>query len=233
MTRRFVLPLLDVRGHALDAGTTPEVTDGHAHRLRRDSLVAPVFPHPPACFDFVGGDSLDAIARETQLGGAKKAVVPDVPDCPWTESVLSPLQLSGAGVTQRIVRLPRRSCVRGFVEPGKRRQDQSCRAESHRLLRRISYGASSHASHYCPNPQVSGPLLCFRRSSIVPPVLGVFLLVMRHSLLDTPRNLARVPKMLRQRTIAAPPITRTVMVDLRLQLRFLIAAVGAAVLAVS
>src|SRR5215204_5771892 len=57
MTRRFVLPLLDVRGHALDAGTTPEVTDRHAHCLRRDSLVAPVLPHPPACFDFVGRDS--------------------------------------------------------------------------------------------------------------------------------------------------------------------------------
>src|SRR5512132_3740872 len=43
-TRRFVLPLLDVRGHALDAGTTPEVIDGHAHRLCGDSLVAPVLP---------------------------------------------------------------------------------------------------------------------------------------------------------------------------------------------
>src|SRR3954452_2719276 len=61
-TRRFVLPLFDVRGHALDAATTPEVTDGHARRLCRDSLVAPVLPHPPPCFDFVGGDSLDAIA---------------------------------------------------------------------------------------------------------------------------------------------------------------------------
>src|SRR5947199_5339312 len=76
MTRRVVLPLLDVRGHALDAGTTPEVTDRHAHRLRRDSLVAPVLPHPPACFDFVGRDSLNAIARETQLSGTEEAVVP-------------------------------------------------------------------------------------------------------------------------------------------------------------
>src|SRR4051794_31032941 len=102
-TRRFVLPLRDVRGHALDAATTPEVTDRHAHRLRRDSLVAPVLPHPPTRFDFVGGDSLDAIARETQLSGTEEAVVADVADCPWAESVLSPLQLSGAGVTQCIV----------------------------------------------------------------------------------------------------------------------------------
>src|SRR4051794_30657990 len=147
MTRRFVLPLLDIRSHALDAGTTPEVTDGDAHRRCRDSLVAPVLPHPPACFDFVWGDSLDAIARETQLSGTEEAVVPDVPDCPWAESVLSPLQFSGAGVTQRIVRVPRRSCVVGFVEQGKRRQDQPCRSESHRLLRRVSYRASLHASH--------------------------------------------------------------------------------------
>src|SRR5215213_1595425 len=76
VTRRFVLPLLDIRGHALDAGTTPEVTDRHAHSLRRDSLVAPVLPHPPACFDFVGRDSLNAIARETQLSGTEEAVVP-------------------------------------------------------------------------------------------------------------------------------------------------------------
>src|SRR3954447_15678811 len=150
-TRRFVLPLLDVRGHALDAGTTPEVSDRHAHRLRRDSLVAPVLPHPPACFDFVGRDSLDAIARETQLSGTEEAVVPEVPDCPWAESVLSPLQFSGADVTQCIVRVPRRSCVVGFVRRGKRRQDQPCRSESHRLLRRVSYRASLHASHYCPN----------------------------------------------------------------------------------
>jgi hypothetical protein len=145
MTRRFVLPLLDVRGHALDAGTTPEVTDRHAHRLRRDSLVAPVLPHPPACFDFVGRDSLNAIARETQLSGTEEAVVPEVPDCPWSESVLSPLQLGGAGVTQRIVRVPRRSCVLRFVERGKGRQDQPCRPKSRRLLRRVSYGASLHA----------------------------------------------------------------------------------------
>src|SRR6266511_5462489 len=157
MTRRFVLPLLDVRGHALDAGTTPEVTDGDAHRRCRDSLVAPVLPHPPACFDFVWGDSLNAIARETQLSGTEEAVVPEVPDCPWAESVLSPLQFSGAGVTQRIIRVPRRSCVLGFVERGKRRQDQPCRWENHRLHRRISYGASLHASHYCPNAQGSFP----------------------------------------------------------------------------
>src|SRR5215212_5285189 len=157
MTRRFVLPLLDIRSHALDAGTTPEVTNGDAHRRCRDSLVAPVLPHPPACFDFVWGDSLDAIARETQLSGAEEAVVPEVPDCPWAESVLSPLQFSGAGVTQRSIRVPRRSCVLGFVERGKRRQDQPCRWEKHRLLRRISYGASFHASHYCPNAQGSFP----------------------------------------------------------------------------
>lgn len=119
-TRRFVLPFLDVRGHALDTGTTPEVTDGHAHRLRRDSFVAPVLPHPPPCFDFVGCDSLDAIARETQL--------------------------SGAGVTQCIVRVPRRSCVLGFVERGKRRQDQPRRSESDRLRRRVSYGVSFDGS---------------------------------------------------------------------------------------
>src|SRR5206468_3232158 len=83
--------------------------------------------------------------RETQLGGTEEAVVPSVPDCPWAESVLSPLQFSGAGVTQRIIRVPRRSCVLGFVEQGKRRQDQPCRSENHRLLRRISYGASFHA----------------------------------------------------------------------------------------
>src|SRR3954463_7595014 len=148
-TRRFVLPLLDVRGHALDAGTTPEVSDGHAHRLRRDTLVAPVLPHPPACFDFVGRDSLDAIARETQLSGTEEAVVPEIPDCPWAESVLSPLQLSGAGVTQCSVRFPRRSRVLGFVERGKRRQDQPCRSESRRVVRRVSYGVSLHASHYC------------------------------------------------------------------------------------
>src|SRR5437764_9807133 len=97
MTRRFVLPLLDVRGHALDAGTTPEVTDRHAHRLRRDSLVAPVLPHPPACFDFVGRDSLNAIARETQLSGTEEAVVPQVPDCPWAEPVLSPFAVQRRG----------------------------------------------------------------------------------------------------------------------------------------
>src|SRR3954467_10384076 len=148
MTRRFVLPLLDIRSHALDAGTTPEVTNGDAHRRCRDSLVAPVLPHPPACFDFVWGDSLDAIARETQLSGTEEAVVPEVPDCPWAESVLSPLQFSGAGVTQCIVRVPRRSCVVGFVERGKRRQDQPCRSESHRLLRRVSYRASLHVSHF-------------------------------------------------------------------------------------
>src|SRR5437763_12694298 len=91
-TRRFVLPVLDVRGRALDAATTPDVTDGHARRLRRDPLVAPVLPHPPPCFDFVGSDSLDAIARETQLSGTEEAVVADVADCPWAESVLSPLQ---------------------------------------------------------------------------------------------------------------------------------------------
>src|SRR3954447_22283538 len=102
-TRRFVLSVLDVRGHALDAATTPEVTDGHAHRLRRDSLVAPVLPHPPSCFDFVRGDSLDAIARETQLSGTEEVVVAEVADCPWAESMLSPLQLSGAGVTQCVV----------------------------------------------------------------------------------------------------------------------------------
>src|SRR5947208_3737603 len=102
-TRRFVLPLLDVRGHALDAATTPDVTDGHARRLRRDPLVAPVLPHPLPCFDFVGGDSLDAIARETQLSDTEEAVVADVADCPWAEAVLSPLQPSGAGVTQCIV----------------------------------------------------------------------------------------------------------------------------------
>src|SRR2546423_12888433 len=157
MTRRFVLPLLDIRSHALDAGTTPEVTDGDAHRRCRDSLVAPVLPHPPACFDFVWGDSLDAIARETQLGCTEEAVGPEVPDCPGAESVLSPLQFSGAGVTQCIVRVPRRSCVVGFVERGKRRQDQPCRSESHRLLRRVSYRASLHASHYCPNAQGSLP----------------------------------------------------------------------------
>src|SRR3954464_255614 len=75
-TRRFVLPLLDVRGHALGAGTTPEVTDRHAHSPRRDSLFAPILPHPPACFDFVGRDSLNAVARETQLSGTEEAVVP-------------------------------------------------------------------------------------------------------------------------------------------------------------
>src|SRR3954447_13665743 len=148
MTRRFVLPLLDIRSHALDAGTTPEVTDGDAHRRCRDSLVAPVLPHPPACFDFVWGDSLDAISRETQLSGTEEAVVLEISDCPWAESVLSPLQLSGAGVTQCSVRVPRRSCVLGFVERGKRRQGQPCRSESDRLLRRVSYGASLHASHY-------------------------------------------------------------------------------------
>src|SRR5437763_14375550 len=115
-TRRFVLSLRDVRGHAIDAATTPEVTDGHAHRLGRDSLVAPVLPHPPACLDLVGGDSVDAVARETQLSGTEEAVVTEVPDCPWAESVLSPLQLSGAGVTACIVGVPRRSCVLGFVE---------------------------------------------------------------------------------------------------------------------
>src|SRR4051812_27236613 len=102
-TRRGVLPVRDVRRHAVDAGTTPEVTDGRAHRLCRDSLVAPVLPHPPASFDFVGRDSLDAIARETQLSGTEEAAVPEVADCPGAESVLSPLQLSGAGVTQCIV----------------------------------------------------------------------------------------------------------------------------------
>jgi len=66
-------------------------------------LVAPVLPHPPPCFDFVGRDSLDAVASETQLSGTEEAVVADVADCPWAESVLSPLQLSGAGVTQCIV----------------------------------------------------------------------------------------------------------------------------------
>src|SRR3954453_21960552 len=157
MTRRFVLPLLDIRSHALDAGTTPEVTNGDAHRRCRDSLVAPVLPHPPACFDFVWGDSLDAIARETQLSGTEEAVVPYVPDCPWAESVLSPLQFSGAGVTQRIIRVPRRSCMLGFVVRGKRRQDQPCRSENHRFLRRISYGASLHASHYRPDARGSFP----------------------------------------------------------------------------
>src|SRR5205814_6216568 len=127
-TRRFVIPLLDVRGHALDAGTTPEVSDGHAHRLRRDSLVAPVLPHPPACFDFVGRDSLDAIARETQLRGTEEAVVPEVPDCPWAESVLSPLQLSRACVAHFSVRLPGRSRVLGVVERVQRRHDQPCSA---------------------------------------------------------------------------------------------------------
>src|SRR3954447_18623426 len=146
MTRRFVLPLLDIRSHALDAGTTPEVTNGDAHRRCRDSLVAPVLPHPPACFDFVWGDSLDAIAGETQLSGTKEAVVPEVPDCPWAESVLSPLQLSGAGVTQCSVRLPRRSSMLALVERGKRRQDRPCRSESDCLLRRVFCGASLHAS---------------------------------------------------------------------------------------
>src|SRR5207244_5417853 len=93
----------------------------------------------------------------TQLSGTEEAVVPEVPDCPWAESVLSPLQFTGAGVTQCIVRVPRRSCVVGFVERGKRRQDQPCRSESHRLLRRVSYRASLHASHYCPNAQGSFP----------------------------------------------------------------------------
>jgi len=102
-TRRFVLPLRDVRGHVRNArGASPEVTDGHAHGVCRYSLVAPVLPHPPACFDFVGGDSLDAIARETQLSDTEETVVADAADCPWAESV-PPLQLSGAGVTQCIV----------------------------------------------------------------------------------------------------------------------------------
>ena len=114
--RRFGLPLLDVSGYALDAGTSPDVTDGHAHRLRRDSLVAPVLRHPPARFDFVRGNSLDAIARKSQLSATEEAVVHEVPDRPWAEAVLSPLQLSGAGVTHGLLRVPRRSYVLGFVE---------------------------------------------------------------------------------------------------------------------
>jgi hypothetical protein len=69
--------------------------------------------------------------------------------------VLSPLQLSGAGVTQCIVRVPGRSGVLSFVERGKRRQDQPCRSESRRAVRRVSYGVSLHASHYCPKAQGS------------------------------------------------------------------------------
>jgi hypothetical protein len=78
--------------------------------------VAPVLRHPPARFDFVGGNSLDAIARKSQLSATEEAVVREVPDRPWAEAVLSPLQLSGAGVTHGILRVPRRSCVLGFVE---------------------------------------------------------------------------------------------------------------------
>src|SRR3954467_13475454 len=37
MTRRLVLPVLDVRRHALGAGTTPEVSDRDAHRFGRVS----------------------------------------------------------------------------------------------------------------------------------------------------------------------------------------------------
>jgi hypothetical protein len=97
-----------------------------------------MFRYPPARFHFAGVDPLDAIAREAQLSATEEAAISDVPDCPRAEAVLSPLQLSGAGIAHCIVRVPRRSCVLGLVEPGKRGQDQPRRSKNDRVLGRVS-----------------------------------------------------------------------------------------------
>ena len=77
--RRFVLPLLDVSGQALDASTTPDVLDGRLHRLRRDSLASPALvTHQPASSS-VGSDPGDALAGKAQLGNTKETVLPPGP----------------------------------------------------------------------------------------------------------------------------------------------------------
>src|ERR1051325_7168579 len=83
--RRFVLSLLDVRRDDVSFGPTPDVTDGGAHRLGRDPLIAPLLGYPPARLDLVRLDPIDAISSQAQLGAPKKALVSQIPNRPGAE----------------------------------------------------------------------------------------------------------------------------------------------------
>ena len=97
-------------------------------RLQRSSMAAciasvatPSFrrsldTHQPASTSSGSIPSMPSTGK-AQFGATEEALVPPVPDRPGAEAVLLPLHLGGAGVTQCVGGVPRRSCVLGLVEP--------------------------------------------------------------------------------------------------------------------
>ena len=104
--------------------------DGRLHGLGRDAFVPAGTRSPTSRLDLVGCDYLDAVTGKAQLGASEEALIPPVPDRPRSESVLSPLHLGGASVTQCVGGVLRRSCVLGLVDSSQRDQDEACCSEN-------------------------------------------------------------------------------------------------------
>src|SRR5262249_20446377 len=114
--------VFDVRRDCLDLGAAPEILDRRLHCLGGDPFVSSRLGHPPAGLDFVGGDALDAIAGEAQLGAAQEAVIPLVPDGPCADAVLWPLHAGAASATQGVGGTPRCTGMLGLVESRQREE---------------------------------------------------------------------------------------------------------------